>query len=243
MRGQRLWDAVIQVQIEQIDTNKYKEYFDPSKNPELRKLITTYTNLVYQKLIPLTKMSDKSVEITFSNGKKEKYSEIIIELNKKTTLDIVKAVLTKAASDTTTQKFVVGLAKMVMEDFQSIFPPAEGSSSVEDSVKEFDANYQKTVTELVYELDKIAPKIPPFTFQYRIRVDNKNNFKGERLYFYLKDSNNFKIMLNVDGVVNALDQPVKITKIDITKAVDFNKLSDKEQENITNKFLKILNLR
>ncbi|WAM33771.1 hypothetical protein [Caldicellulosiruptor morganii] len=221
----------------QIDTNKYVKLFDIKNNPQLQSLVASYAQVVLPKLSSCVKMSDKKVELKFSNGKKQNCDEIIFELNKNSSLDILKAILTKAADDKATKEFVLSVAKMILEDAQAILNAQQTDKSttfnIEDIMKQADDTYSQTVKEAVYQLDTVAAQIPPFTLQYRMRIDGNNNLKGERLYFYLKDSNNLKVMINLDGIINSINQPVNITKIDISKGVNINKLSDKDIETMT----------
>lgn len=61
-------------------------------------------------------------------------------------------------------------------------------------------------------------------------IDDKNNLKGERLYFYLKDFNGFKIMFDMKGVINFINVNIKVFKIDILKGIDMIKFIDKDFE-------------
>ncbi|AZT91415.1 hypothetical protein ELD05_12835 [Caldicellulosiruptor changbaiensis] len=227
----------------QIDVNKYIKLFDIQNNPQLQALIASYADVVLPKLASCAKLSDKKVELTFSNGKKESCDEIIFEFNKNSSIDLLKAILTKAADDKATKEFILSTTKMILEDAQSILNAQQLDKSttlnIDEIMKQVESNYSQMVKEAVYQIDSVAPQISPFTLQYRMRLDSKNNLKGERLYFYLKDSNNLKIMFNLDGVINSLNRPVKITKIDISKGIDLNKLSDKDLETITKNLEKI----
>jgi len=232
----KLSDAYANMPV-QIDVNKYIQLFDIQNNPQLQALIASYADVVLPKLASCAKLSDKKVELTFSNGKKESCDEIIFEFNKNSSLDLLKAILTKAADDNATKEFVLSTTKMILEDTQPVLNAQQLDKSttlnIDEIMKQAESNYSQTVKGVVYQIDSAAPQIPPFTLQYRMRIDSKNNLKGERLYFYLKDSNNLKVMFNLDGVINSLNQPVKITKIDISKGIDLNKLSDKDLETIT----------
>lgn len=220
----------------QIDVNKYIKLFDIQNNPQLQSLIASYADVVLPKLAACAKLSDKKVELIFSNGKKESCDEIIFEFNKNSSLDLLKAILTKAADDKATKEVVLNVAKAILEDSQAILNAQQldktTTLNIDEIMKQAEANYSQSIKEVVYQLNKISPQIPPFTLQYRMMVDGKNNFKGERLYFYLKDSNNFKVMFDLKGVINSLNQPVNITKIDISKGADISKLSDKDFETI-----------
>lgn len=147
--------------------------------------------------------------------------------------------MTKAADDKATKEFVLNVAKTILEDSQAILNAQQLNKTttlnIDEIMKQAEANYSQSIKEVVYQLDKMSPQIPPFTLQYRMMVDSKNNFKGERLYFYLKDSNNLKVMFDLKGVINSLNQPVNITKIDISKGVDISKLSDKDFETMMKK--------
>ncbi|WP_271628926.1 hypothetical protein [Caldicellulosiruptor sp. DIB 104C] len=218
----------------QIDVNKYIKLFDIQNNPQLQALLASYADVVLPKLASCAKLSSQKVELTFSNGKKENCDEIIFEFNKNSSIDLLKAILTKAADDKATKEFVLNVAKTILEDSQAILNAQQLNKTttlnIDEIIKQAEANYSQSIKEVVYQLDKMSPQIPPFTLQYRMMVDSKNNFKGERLYFYLKDSNNLKVMFDLKGVINSLNQPVNITKIDISKGVDISKLSDKDFE-------------
>ena len=231
----KLSDAYANMPV-QIDVNKYIRLFDIQNNPQLQALIASYADVVLPKLASCAKLSSQKVELKFSNGKKESCDEIIFEFNKNSSIDLLKAILTKAADDKATKEFVLSITKMILEDAQSILNAQQLDKSttlnIDEIMKQAESNYSQMVKEAVYQIDSAAPQIPPFTLQYRMRIDSKNNLKGERLYFYLKDSNNLKIMFNLDGVINSLNQPVKITKIDISKGANISKLSDKDIETI-----------
>ncbi|WPX08996.1 hypothetical protein [Anaerocellum danielii] len=239
----KLSDAYANMPV-QIDVNKYIKLFDIQNNPQLQALLASYADVVLPKLASCAKLSSQKVELKFSNGKKEVCDEIIFEFNKNSSLDLLKAILTKAADDKATKEFILNAAKMILEDAQAILNAQQLDKStsldIDQIIKQADESYSQVVKEAVYQLDSVAPQIPPFTFQYRMRIDSNNNLKGERLYFYLKDSNNLKVMLNLDGVINSLNQSVNITKIDISKGVDLNKLSDKDIEIMTKNVENIL---
>ncbi|WAM31738.1 hypothetical protein [Caldicellulosiruptor naganoensis] len=241
----KLSDAYANMPV-QIDVNKYIKLFDIQNNPQLQALIASYADIVLPKLASCAKLSSQKVELTFSNGKKESCDEIIFEFNKNSSLDLLKAILTKAADDKATKEFVLSITKMILEDAQSILNAQQLDKSttlnIDEIMKQAESNYPQMVKEAVYQIDSVAPQIPPFTFQYRMRIDSKNTLKGERLYFYLKDSNNLKIMFNLDGVINSLNQPVKITKIDISKGANISKLSDKDIETMMKNVENILKM-
>lgn len=224
-----------------IDVQKYAELFDFQNNKDLQNVVQGYAGVVLPKLSSIAKMSDKKVEITFSDGKKQSCDEIIFELNKPKTIDLLKTILSKAAEDKQTKEYILKVAKEFLDyakqtgDLDKLAQAQVSPEEIEAMLAEIDKNYESTLKEAVSKLDTLSNSIPPFTFQYRMMVDDKNNLKGERLYFYLKDSNNLKVMINIQGVINSVNQPVKIEKIDKSKAVDINKLTDKEQQDIQNK--------
>ncbi|ABP68009.1 hypothetical protein Csac_2432 [Caldicellulosiruptor saccharolyticus DSM 8903] len=241
----KLSDAYANMPV-QIDVNKYIKLFDIQNNPQLQALLASYADVVLPKFASCAKLSNQKVELKFSNGKKEVCDEIIFEFNKNSSLDLLKAILTKAADDKATKEFVLNVAKTILEDSQAILNAQQLNKTttlnIDEIMKQAEANYSQSIKEVVYQLDKMSPQIPPFTLQYRMMVDSKNNFKGERLYFYLKDSNNLKVMFDLKGVINSLNQPVNITKIDISKGVDISKLSDKDFETMMKNVENILKM-
>lgn len=128
-----------------------------------------------------------------------------------------------------------------------MLPEGEGLNAedldVGEILNQVNQNYTQAVNSAVYAIDEVKPQIPPFTLQYRMMIDDKNNLKGERLYFYLKDSNDFKIMFDIKGVINSLNANIKVPKIDISKGADMSKLTNKDfetmQKNLENIFKKL----
>lgn len=146
--------------------------------------------------------------------------------------------MTKAANDAKTKEFILQVTKLILEDYKAILQ-SNTQSQEELNIPDFDVNevmglinqnYTQTINEAVYSIDELKPQIPPFTLQYRMMIDDKNNLKGERLYFYLKDSNDFKIMIDIKGVINSLNANIKVQKIDISNGADMTKLTEKDFE-------------
>ncbi|WAM36121.1 hypothetical protein [Caldicellulosiruptor acetigenus] len=236
----------------QIDVEKYTKLFDVRSNKQLQELVASYAEVLMPKLAAAAKLSDKKVEVVFSDGKKQSCSEVIFEFNKDSSLEIVKAILTKAANDAKTKEFILQVLKLILEDSKAILQTqmlSEGEGlkpedfNVNEILNQVSANYTQAVGSAVYAIDEVKPQIPPFTLQYRIMIDDKNNLKGERLYFYLKDSNGFKIMFDMKGVINSINANIKVPKIDISKGIDMTKLTDKDfeimQKNLENIFKKL----
>ncbi|ADQ39711.1 hypothetical protein Calkr_0139 [Caldicellulosiruptor acetigenus I77R1B] len=236
----------------QIDVEKYTKLFDVRSNKQLQELVASYAEVLMPKLAAAVKLSDKKVEVVFSDGKKQSCSEVIFEFNKDSSLEIVKAILTKAANDAKTKEFILQVLKLILEDSKAILQTqmlSEGEGlkpedfNVNEILNQVSANYTQAVSSAVYVIDEVKPQIPPFTLQYRIMIDDKNNLKGERLYFYLKDSNGFKIMFDMKGVINSINANIKVPKIDISKGIDMTKLTDKDfeimQKNLENIFKKL----
>jgi len=235
-----------------IDVEKYTKLFDVRSNKQLQELVASYAEVLMPKLAAAVKLSDKKADVVFSNGKKQSCDEIIFEFNKNSSMEILKAILSKAANDAKTKEFILNVLKLVLEDAQAISQSQMPINNEMIEVQELDVNkilqqasqnYSQAVSSAVYVIDELKPQIPPFTLQYRMMIDNKNNFKGERLYFYLKDSNNFKIMIDIKGVINSLNENIKVQKIDISKGADMTKLTDKDleimQKNLENIFKKL----
>jgi hypothetical protein len=233
----------------QFDVEKYTKLFDVRSNKQLQELVASYAEVLMPKLAAAAKLSDKKVEVGFSDGKKQSCSEVIFEFNKDSSLEIVKAILTKAANDAKTKEFILQVLKLILEDSKAILQTqmlSEGEGlkpedfNVNEILNQVSANYTQAVGSAVYAIDEVKPQIPPFTLQYRIMIDDKNNLKGERLYFYLKDSNGFKIMFDMKGVINSINANIKVPKIDISKGIDMTKLTDKDfeimQKNLENIF-------
>jgi hypothetical protein len=225
----------------QIDVEKYTKLFDVRSNKQLQELVASYAAVLMPQLAAAVKSSDKKVEVVFSDGKKQSCSEVIFEFNKNSSLEIVKVILTKAANDAKTKEFILQVLKLILEDSKAILqtqmlPEGEGLNAEDLNVSEIlnqvNQNYTQAVNSAVYAIDEVKPQIPPFTLQYRMMIDDKNNLKGERLYFYLKDSNDFKIMFDMKGVINSLNANIKVPKIDISKGADMSKLTNKDFENM-----------
>ncbi len=236
----------------QFDVEKYTKLFDVRSNKQLQELVASYAEVLMPKLAAAAKLSDKKVEVVFSDGKKQSCSEVIFEFNKDSSLEIVKAILTKAANDAKTKEFILQVLKLILEDSKAILQTqmlSEGEGlkpedfNVNEILNQVSANYTQAVNSAVYAIDEVKPQIPPFTLQYRMMIDDKNNLKGERLYFYLKDSNDFKIMFDMKGVINSLNANIKVPKIDISKGTDMTKLTEKDfekmQKNVENIFKKL----
>ncbi|ADQ03706.1 hypothetical protein Calow_0098 [Caldicellulosiruptor owensensis OL] len=235
-----------------IDVEKYTKLFDVRSNKQLQELVASYAEVLMPKLVAVVKLSDKKADVVFSNGKKQSCDEIIFEFNKNSSIEILKAILTKGANDAKTKEFLLQVLKLILEDSKAILQAqmlAEGQGlqpqdfDVNKILNQVNQNYTQAVSSAVYAIDEIKSQIPPFTLQYRIMIDDKNNLKGERLYFYLKDSSGFKIMFDMKGVINSLNANIKVPKIDISKGADMTKLTDKDleimQKNLENIFKKL----
>jgi len=221
-----------------IDVEKYTKLFDIKANKQLQDLVASYAPVLMPQLTAAAKFSDKKVDVVFSNGKKQSCDEIIFEFNKNSSIEILKTILTKAANDAKTKEFILQVTKLILEDYKAILQ-SNTQSQEELNIPDFDVNevmglinqnYTQTINEAVYSIDELKPQIPPFTLQYRMMIDDKNNLKGERLYFYLKDSNDFKIMIDIKGVINSLNANIKVQKIDISNGADMTKLTEKDIE-------------
>ncbi|BCS82289.1 hypothetical protein [Anaerocellum diazotrophicum] len=236
----------------QVDVEKYTKLFDVRTNKQLQELVASYTTILLPKLAAAVKSSDKKVEVVFSDGKKQSCSEVIFEFNKNSSLEIIKAILTKAANDAKTKEFILQVLKLILEDSKAIIqtqmlPDGEDFNTedldIGEILNQVNQNYTQAVNSAVYAIDEVKSQIPPFTLQYRMMIDDKNNLKGERLYFYLKDSNDFKIMFDIKGVINSLNANIKVPKIDISKGADMTKLTEKDfekmQKNVENIFKKL----
>lgn len=236
----------------QIDVEKYTKLFDIKTNKLLQEVVAGYTDLVLPKLAAAVKMSDKKVDVVFSNGKKQSCDEIIFEFNKNSSLEIIKAILTKAANDAKTKEFVLETLKQILEDIKPLLqaqmlPQDESNMPPEidmnEVLEQISLNYSQAVSSAVYAIDGLKTQIPPFTLQYRMMIDSSNNLKGERLYFYLKDANDLKVMFDIKGAINSLNANIKVPKIDISKGADMTKLTEKDlekmQKNIENIFKKL----
>jgi len=234
-----------------IDVEKYTKLFDIKANKQLQDLVASYVPVLMPQLTAAAKFSDKKVDVVFSNGKKQSCDEIIFEFNKNSSIEILKTILTKAANDAKTKEFILQVTKLILEDYKAILQ-SNTQSQEEPNIPDFDVNevmglinqnYTQTINEAVYSIDELKPQIPPFTLQYRMMIDDKNNLKGERLYFYLKDSNDFKIMIDIKGVINSLNANIKVQKIDISNGADMTKLTEKDfeimQKNLENIFKKL----
>lgn len=231
---------------------KYTKLFDVRSNKRLQELVASYAAVLIPKLAAAVKSSDKKVEVVFSDGKKQSCSEVIFEFNKNSSLEIVKAILTKAANDAKTKEFILQVLKQILEDVKpmlqaQMLPQNEEMTppdfDVDEILNQINQSYTQAVSSAVYAIDEVKPQIPPFTLQYRMMIDDKNNLKGVRLYFYLKDSNDFKIMFDMKGVINSLNANIKVPKIDIKKGTDMTKLTEKDfekmQKNVENIFKKL----
>ncbi|AEM74753.1 hypothetical protein [Caldicellulosiruptor acetigenus] len=135
----------------QIDVEKYTKLFDVRSNKQLQELVASYAEVLMPKLAAAAKLSDKKVEVVFSDGKKQSCSEVIFEFNKDSSLEIVKAILTKAANDAKTKEFILQVLKLILEDSKAILQTqmlSEGEGlkpedfNVNEILNQVSANYR-----------------------------------------------------------------------------------------------------